>query len=250
MRLTRKQHLLYDILISSLAFTAVILVIVDLSDGLTSWQIHLNHIILSIFTLDYLARLWVAPNRQKFVCCNICDLVALIPLHTVACAFKIWRPTLLFKLPRLLAFLYRPLKKAKTFFNTNGFKYVVFVTSLFIVLGGILIHFTENMSYSDGIWWAFVTATTVGYGDISPRTLYGRIIAMILMLVGIGLIGTVTSTITSYFLKTNRKSVHNAALEMVKSELDHFSELSLNDIDEICNILRALKENQIKPPTK
>lgn len=244
MKLTRRQHLLYDILISSLAFTAVILVIIDLSDGLLPWQLQLDRFILAVFTFDYLARLLVAKDRLAFARSNICDLIAIIPLHTLFRAFKIFRTTSLLKLvklPRLFAFLYRPLKKAKVFFNTNGFKYVLFVTALLIMIGGILIHFAENMSLSDGIWWAFVTATTVGYGDISPHTFYGRIIAMILMLMGIGLIGTVTSTITSYFLRENRKDVHSEALEMVKRRLDHFSELTEEDVEEICGILRGMK---------
>lgn len=243
MKLTRQQHLLYDIIISALAFTAVILVIIDLSDELNAWQIRLDQFILMIFTLDYLVRFIVARNRRKFIRNNICDLIAIIPLNTVFRSFKILcTPVLsLLKLPRLFAFLYRPLKKARVFLNTNGFKYVVFITALLIILGGILIHFAENMSFSDGIWWAFVTATTVGYGDISPHTFYGRIIAMILMLMGIGLIGTVTSTITSYFLKPQRRDVQSEALEMVRGQLEHFSELSEGDVEEICCILKALK---------
>jgi len=58
---------------------------------------------------------------------------------------------------------------------------------------------------------------------------------------GIGLIGTVTSTITSYFLKTQRRNVQSEALEMVKGQLEHFSELSEGDVEEICCILKALK---------
>lgn len=70
-----------------------------------------------------------------------------------------------------------------------------------IFVGGIAISLLENKTLSDGIWWAFVTTTTVGYGDISPATNYGRIIACVLMIVGTGLIGSLTSAITSYFMK-------------------------------------------------
>ncbi len=110
-----------------------------------------------------------------------------------------------------------------------------------ILAGGILIHFAEGMSYGDGIWWAFVTATTVGYGDISPTTFYGRLIAMALMLVGIGLIGTVTSTLTSYFLNTQRKNTENQTIEMIKNQLDHFEQLSNEDIEIIYKLLKGLK---------
>lgn len=244
MKLNRKQHQIYDIVISMLAFAAVILVVIDLSQGLNGWQQWTDRMILTVFFLDYVVRLFNAPKKKVFIKDNICDLIAIFPFHTIFRAFKIAslsRVAKFAKIPRIFAFLYRPLRKAKCFFNTNGFKYVVFVTSFMIVLGGILIHFAEGMSYGDGVWWAFVTATTVGYGDISPSTFYGRMIAMALMLLGIGLIGTVTSTLTSYFLNAGTKSVKNEAIETVKKRLDNFDELTEKDVDDICHILKGLK---------
>lgn len=246
-KLNKTQHKIYDILISSLAAAAVILVLIDLSEGLNEWQSRLDLGILTIFLIDYLVRLWIAPDKWKFVRTNICDLIAILPFHTIFRLFKaasLTRAARLAKLPRLFAFLYRPLKKARRFLNTNGFKYVAFVTAALIILGGILIHFAEGMSYGDGIWWAFVTTTTVGYGDISPSTFYGRMIAMVLMLVGIGLIGTVTSTLTSYFLNAGTKSVRNETLEAIKIRLDDFEHLSEQDVDDICHILKTLKKNE------
>ena len=244
MKLSKIQHRIYDIIISTLAIAAAVLVLIDLSQGLNDWQKTADQIILAIFTLDYAVRFYIAPDKPKFIHSNICDLIAILPFHTLFRAFKITalaRAARFTKIPRLFAFLYRPLKKATRFFNTNGFKYVVFVTALMILAGGILIHFAEGMSYGDGIWWAFVTATTVGYGDISPTTFYGRLIAMALMLVGIGLIGTVTSTLTSYFLNTQRKSTENQTIEMIKNQLDHFEQLSNKDIEIICKLLKGLK---------
>ncbi|MDD6616045.1 MAG: potassium channel family protein [Lachnospiraceae bacterium] len=252
--LSTKQHRIYDITISGLAIIAAILVLIDFSEGLNEWQSHLDRDILLIFLADYLIRLWTARDKWKFIRTNICDLIAILPFHTVFRLFKaaslartapLANIIRLMKLPRLFAFLYRPLKKAHRFLNTNGFKYVVFITTVFIIVGGILIHFAEGMSYGDGIWWAFVTATTVGYGDISPATFYGRIIAMVLMLVGIGLIGTVTSTLTSYFLNAGTKTVKSKTLEHIKEELDHFDDLSEQDVEDLCSILKALKKQNL-----
>jgi voltage-gated potassium channel len=55
--------------------------------------------------------------------------------------------------------------------------------------------------YPDALWWAIVTVTTVGYGDRYPVTEGGRVVAAILMLVGIGLIGVLTATVASVFVK-------------------------------------------------
>src|SRR5690242_12875497 len=56
-------------------------------------------------------------------------------------------------------------------------------------------------NYPDALWWAIVTVTTVGYGDRYPSTTGGRVVAGVLMLVGIGLIGVLTATVASLFIK-------------------------------------------------
>ena len=143
---------------------------------------------------------------------------------------------------RIIAFLSRPLRKLRRFYNTNGFKYVVFATVMTIITGGVLIHYAEGMAYNDGIWWAFVTATTVGYGDISPHTVYGRIIAMVLMLVGIGLIGSLTSTLTSFFLSRHKKNSGSAVIATVKDELDRFAEIVENVAEGTVLIIECASE--------
>ena len=176
-------------------------------------------------------------------------MVAVLPIHGILPPLPDPRADTflnVLNLIRIVAFLSRPLRKAQRFYNTNGFKYVVFATFMTIITGGVLIHYAEGMDFGDGIWWAFVTATTVGYGDISPSTLYGRLIAMVLMLVGIGLIGSLTSTLTSFFMNRQHKKPADAVIETVKAQLDRFDELSDDDIEQLCKVLKALRTEGVK----
>jgi len=88
---------------------------------------------------------------------------------------------------------------------------VAAISSLIIVAGGAGLTLLEPQTvrggFGDGIWWAIVTASTVGYGDIAPSTVWGRLIAILLMLSGVGLVSTVAASITSYFLGQEESSV-------------------------------------------
>lgn len=68
------------------------------------------------------------------------------------------------------------------------------------------------------MWWAIVTSTTVGYGDISPHTLVGKFAAVLLMLIGVGFIGILTSTITSYFAQEDTSNFDKLYVEIQKLE--------------------------------
>lgn len=68
------------------------------------------------------------------------------------------------------------------------------------------------------MWWAIVTSTTVGYGDISPHTLVGKFAAVLLMLIGVGFIGILTSTITSYFAKEDNSNFDKLYAEIKRLE--------------------------------
>lgn len=240
----------YEIATGALALFAVSLAILDITRGLNQWQRTADNIILAIFIVDYIVRLLVSDRKKEFVKKNIFDLIAIIPFSSFFRAFRIARLaravkiTKVFKFSRLAAYSLRLVSRAKTFCNTNGFKYMLMLSCVLVVIGGVAIHFAEGMELSDGFWWAFVTTTTVGYGDISPGTGIGRAIAVVLMITGIGLLGTLTSTITSFFLnlKQEKPTPRDDILNVVQHQLEDFETLSNEDIDRICEILQTFKK--------
>lgn len=240
----------YEITTGALALFAVFLAILDIARGLNQWQRIADNAILVIFIVDYVVRLFMSDKKKDFVKKNIFDLIAIIPFSSFFRAFRIARLVRVakiakvFKFSRLAAYSLRLVNRAKTFFDTNGFKYVLALSCMLVVIGGVSIHFAEGMELSDGFWWAFVTTTTVGYGDISPSTGVGRAIAIVLMITGIGLLGALTSAITSFFLnlKSERQTPRGEVLGLVQRQLEDLENLSNEDIDRICEILQTFKK--------
>ena len=86
--------------------------------------------------------------------------------------------------------------------------YVVCTAALLTYVGALGVLGAEQdatgstiRSFGDALWWAVVTVTTVGYGDYTPITVVGRLVAVALMLTGIGVIGTVAATVSSWFVQ-------------------------------------------------
>ena len=89
-------------------------------------------------------------------------------------------------------------------FNNKRLRTVLSLILFFIALFGFIFFITEPdvKSYSDGLWWALVTITTVGYGDITPLTSIGRLVASTLMFLGLGLIASLTAVISVKFIQS------------------------------------------------
>jgi len=212
----KSTALIYEITFAILALIAVAMAIADLMnkipESLYQEYLILDRTILIIFATDYFYRLFKAPAKIDYFKKNIIDLIAIIPFDSLFRVFRIVRLLRILKLLKTFAFLARLTDKADRFLKTNGFLYVIYFTVSSILLGAILIYLVEKGltidSFSDAIWWAFVT-TTVGYGDISPSSGIGRIIAGVLMLIGIGFISMLTGTIATFFLtKANKKELN------------------------------------------
>ena len=87
-------------------------------------------------------------------------------------------------------------------FNSRRLRTILGVLLFCIVSFGYIFYMAEPQikTFEDGIWWALVTITTVGYGDITPLTTLGRFVAGTLMFVGLGLIATVTAIVSAKFI--------------------------------------------------
>lgn len=100
---------------------------------------------------------------------------------------------------------------------------IVVATALVVVLGGVLMRFLDHDEYSSvwvGMWWALQTVTTVGYGDVTPQHVSGRIVATFVMLEGIAALTIIIAAITSTFVARAQREVAGIAAAHVDEGAD------------------------------
>lgn len=177
----------YNISIALLAVLSVVLVVLDLMGKIslnTPPYLQIDWAVLIIFALDYFTRLFYAEDKKYFFLHNIFDLLAIVPVNAFSIfrIFRTFRILRLLRLFRLAGFFGVFNRHASKFLHKGGLIYYLWLSAALIILSSTIYSLSEHASFANAIWWSIVTATTVGYGDISPHTLLGRIVAVLLMI--------------------------------------------------------------------
>lgn len=180
--------------------------------------------VMVVFTFEYLLRVWSSPDRKKTVTgfLGIIDFISIFPFYLsmlipgMIIDLRVLRMLRVFRLLRIF-------KMARYIESINIIALVIreksgqlvvfmFIIAVLLMLVSSIAYFIEPDNFSsipDAFWWSIVTLTTVGYGDVYPKTAAGKLFAGIVMLIGIGVIaiptGIISSGLTEYLLG-NKKS--------------------------------------------
>jgi len=211
---------IFDIFIQSLIVLSLISFSIetlpDLSENVKRLLKITEEIVVVIFTVEYLLRLFIADKKLQFVFSfyGLIDLFAILPFY-VARGIDL-RSVRIFRLFRLVrAFKMFRYSKAIQRFKI-AFLEVKEELTIFLVATGFLlfitsvgIYYFENSAQPEQfksifhcLWWAIVTLTTVGYGDVYPVTVGGKIFTSFIVIIGLGIIAVPTGLVASALTKT------------------------------------------------
>lgn len=150
-----------------------------------------------VFLADYLARFYLADARGTWFVRHLLDLaIVLLP---------VLRPLRLLSLAVVLDVLQRvighTIRGRVATYTAGGVVTIVYAGSLAVLDMERHAPGSPITTFGDALWWSVSTVTTVGYGDMAPVTLGGRLVAVALMIAGISLLGVVTATIASWIVQ-------------------------------------------------
>lgn len=190
-----------------------------------------DHFVCALFFIDFLICFYRAPKRLHYLLTwGWIDFLSCIPSVDILRVARVGRILLVFRLLRALkaarilsAFILD--RRGESAFLAAVLLSILLVTFSSSAILQMETHPESNIKEaSDAVWWAFVTLTTVGYGDHYPVTSEGRIIGIMLMVSGVGLFGTLSGFVASWFLSPTQKN-ERGEIELLRSDIAEIRQL-------------------------
>ncbi|MCU0358098.1 MAG: ion transporter [Cyclobacteriaceae bacterium] len=221
---TRAGKLFDVILLVSILLSVSIVLLESVPSIQQEWHdmlVVLEWIFTGIFTLEFIARLWVVLNKRSYLFSffGIVDLLSVLPTYLgifipgaqSLLVIRSLRLIRIFRILKLARFVGEG-QNLRRALLASQYKIIVFLTVVgtAVIVFGTIMYLVEGpaqgfTSIPISIYWAIVTMTTVGYGDISPHTPFGQFIASIIMIMGYGIIAVPTGIVSSEMMQLGKR---------------------------------------------
>lgn len=216
----------FEIPLIILGFCWLVLIILELSIGLSPLLENLSFTIWIIFILDFIVRFSIAPHKINYLKTQWITVIALIvPAFRVLRGFVLLKATRSIYLVKIATSIRRGMQILGSLFGRNGFGYIIGLTFIIVMLGAAGIQALEDKfdNYGDALWWSAMMITTMG-SDYWPQTIEGRILCLGLAIYAFAIFGYITANVASFLIEKNKKDVSEykkllKALEEIKTEI-------------------------------
>jgi voltage-gated potassium channel len=220
-----REGKLFDVVLLSVILFSVLLVLLEsvsaIRNEFRDELVLMEWVITVIFTIEYVIRIWIVrrPWRYVFSFYGIIDFLSVIPTY-LGLLIVGYQSLLIIRVLRLLR-IFRILKLARytiassmiaraLWASREKINVFIFFVILLVIIVGTLMYLIEGEangyhSIPLSIYWAIVTLTTVGYGDIIPATALGKFLAGLIMLTGYAIIAVPTGIVTAEMIKPSEK---------------------------------------------
>lgn len=179
-----------------------------------------------IFAIDYFGKLFISNNRPRFIRTHIFELaIVLLPII---------RPLRLLRLVPLVGYF---LRLSERRLAGRLLQFATLAAILIVITSGLTMYEIEHhapnpniKSISDALWWAVVSITTVGYGDVYPTTGAGRILGSFVLISGVAIVGIVTASIAATFVRSDEAELEEADMKALLKRLNRI-EKKIDDLE-------------------
>lgn len=216
----------FEVPLIILGFCWLLLLIVELTTGLSPLLETLSFTIWIIFVVDFLIEFFIAPFKIQYLKSNWIILIALvIPAFRIFRSFRLLRATRSILLLKVASSFRRGMEILGSTFGRHGFGYIIGLTFIVILIGAAGIQALENKfsNYGEALWWTAMIITTMGT-DYWPETAEGRILCLGLAIYAFAIFGYITAIVASFLIEKDKVNKNENkkildAIEDLKLEL-------------------------------
>lgn len=199
-----------------------------------------------VLLFDFFYGLLKSQDKKRYFKENWLELVASIPFDIILSPFMVLRYLRLIRIFRILFLTGEYFGLIGKFLKNTRLDEILAVF-LLIVIGSTLSLYLVDPGMNnlfDDLWFVVVSLTTVGYGDITPNTVYGKIVSLILLIVGVFIFSAITGAISTYFMDNLLKEGSYRIIELNETVDDLTEQVERNNqkIDELASEIADLKE--------